>query len=224
MNQNHKPPAHLSRKKQQADLAERLKAEFGRPSKHARISIDYAYATADQHYATSLAATALSKHILIVVQALILVVILAVASYVPSATPFLILLVVAFVGAAVLNTNWSRIQYKHTLKSNLGFQLPEGIAPNDPTIDTSSKLTTPDLRRVEIFDQNILVSYSNRTSEEFFLKSIRSVRQSDEACLVVFSGKKKFSRRFVYIPRSATSEGRFRETCHFLRAAHASGK
>lgn len=90
-------------------------------------------------------------------------------------------------------SNWERLQGRYARSSTLG--LAGG----------------PERRHVVVCDDAVHVQSSTGASDTFPLSDLRTVRYTDEHLVAGFG-----SRRYVYVPRRALSEGRYRKLATFL--------
>lgn len=109
---------------------------------------------------------------------------------------FVLPLIVVSVIATSLTSNWGKNQLRYARKTSLAVEGAGGrrhVVVDDDAVHT------------EFDDGRAPVSYP--------LSELRSVRATNDFVVAGFG-----ARRYVYVPRNATSEGRFRELVRILRA------
>lgn len=114
--------------------------------------------------------------------------------------PAIGMLVVAVVSSAAV-TRWDRVQLRYARKTTLGF---EG---------------TGERRRVTVTDDTVHMETSNGAEVSYPLSSLREVYVTEDSVTAGF-GK----GCYVYVPRAALSENRFRELGRIFKEARAANK
>lgn len=100
--------------------------------------------------------------------------------------------VVAFV-VLYMWGNWNKLQLRYAKRTSLGLS------------------GTSERRHVVVCDDAVHVQSSSGASATYSVSDLRTVSSTDEHLVAGFG-----SRRYVYVPRRATSEGRYRELVRFF--------
>lgn len=126
-------------------------------------------------------------------QFVMLLALIFVAIMLGNAVPLLVTLFIVAVALLYVYQNWSKLQLRYARTTNLA----QGGAQR---------------RRVVVCDDAIHLEDAQGGTEDFDLSDLRHVHDSPDSILACFAG-----HRYVYVPRSALSENRFRDLARFLR-------
>lgn len=107
--------------------------------------------------------------------------------------PALVILAISVVSSSVA-TRWDKVQLRYARKTSLGF---EGSG---------------DRRRVTLTDDALHLETSNGTEASYPLSELRFVHATDDSVTAGFA-----KGCYVYVPRSALSENRFKELVRILK-------
>lgn len=97
--------------------------------------------------------------------------------------------------ASSLNSRWDKVQLRYARRSSLAL---------DETSD-------PQVRHVVVCGDAVHVEVENGPKDTYPLSDLRVIHSNHESVFAGFG-----DRRYVYVPRSAMSEGRFHELVRFL--------